>query len=79
MSGVLGIKVGMSQIYSPEGDRIPVTLVSTKDCSVVQLKTKEKEGYNAVQVGVGNKSLQKVSKALKKHFKKAKPKPTRFL
>ena len=79
MSGVLGIKVGMSQIYSPEGDRIPVTLVSTKDCSVVQLKTKEKEGYKAVQVGVGNKPLQKASKELKENFEKAKVKPTRFL
>lgn len=79
MSGILGIKVGMSQVFTPEGERVPVTLVNTAGCSIVQLKSKEKEGYEAVQVGIGKKSLQKVSKPLQKHFEKAQIKPTRWL
>lgn len=79
MSGILGIKVGMSQVFAPDGTRIPVTLVKTEGCVVVQVKTKEKEGYNAVQLGIGKKSSQKVNKAVLKHFEKGKIKPTRWL
>ena len=42
MSGILGIKVGMSQVFTPEGERVPVTLVNTGGCTLVQLKNKEK-------------------------------------
>lgn len=79
MSGILGIKIGMSQIFTPAGERVSVTLISTDGCVVVQNKSKEKEGYNAVQVGIGTKSISRVSKPLKKHFEKAKVKPTRWL
>lgn len=79
MSGILGVKVGMSQVFTPEGERIAVTLVSTEGCSVVQMKTAEKEGYNAIQIGVGKKSVHKINQPLRKHFEKAKLKPTRWL
>ena|SRR3989338_666103 len=79
MSGILGIKVGMSQVFTPEGERVPVTLVNTGGCTLVQLKNKEKDGYEAIQVGIGEKSIRKVSKPLQKHFEKAQIKPTRWL
>ena len=79
MSGVLGVKVGMSSIYRPDGKKIAVTLVSTEGCTVIQAKAKEKNGYTAIQLGVGTKSPRKVSKALKSHFEKAKVKPLRWL
>ncbi len=79
MSGILGVKVGMSQVFTPQGERVAVTLVSTDGCVVVQKKLKEKEGYNALQLGIGDKSERRVGKALKKHFEKAKTKPTRWL
>jgi len=79
MSGILGIKVGMSQLFTPEGERVPVTLVNTAGCTVVQLKNKEKDGYESLQVGIGEKSIRKVSKPLQKHFEKAQIKPTRWL
>ena len=79
MSGILGIKVGMTQVFTPQGERVPVTLVSTEGCVVVQTKTKEKEGVQSVQLGIGEKSVRDLSKSLKKHFEKAKVKPTRWL
>lgn len=79
MSGILGIKVGMSQVFTPQGERVPVTVVTTAGCTVVQLKNKEKDGYEALQVGIGEKSIRKVSKSLQKHFEKAQIKPTRWL
>src|SRR3989338_141104 len=79
MSCILGIKVGMSQVYTPGGECVAVTLVCTEGCVVVQSKTKEKDGYAAIQLGIGNKSLHRFGKAQKKHFDKAKIKPTRWL
>lgn len=79
MSGILGVKVGMSQVFTPEGERVPVTLVNTAGCTIVQLKSKEKDGYEAIQVGIGEKSIRKVNKPLQKHFEKAQTKPTRWL
>jgi len=79
MRGILGIKLGMSQVFTPQGDCLPVTLVSTAGCKVIQIKSKEKEGYAAVQLGIGQKSPRKVSKALLKHFEKAKTEPLRWL
>lgn len=79
MNGILGIKIGMSQIFTPKGERVPVTLVSTSNCVVTQVKTKEKDGYNAVQAGIGAKSIKKVSRSMQKSFEKLKMKPTRWL
>ena len=79
MSGILGTKVGMSQIFNEKGERVPVTLISTEGRIVVQKKTVDKDGYNAVQLGVGKKSAHKVSSVIRKHFEKANAKPTRWV
>ena len=65
---ILGKKIGMSQIFM-EDKIVPVTLIESGPVVVVQLKTKEKDGYNAAQVGFGEKKPGKLSKALKKHMK----------
>ena len=64
---ILATKLGMSQIYSEKGALVPVTLLSAPANTVIQVKTKEKDGYSAVQIGTGEK--KKLSKALKGHFK----------
>ena len=67
MTGLLGKKLGMSQVYNDKGDIIPVTVIEVGSNTVVQTKTKDKDGYEAVQVGIGAK--RKVSKPLKGHMK----------
>ncbi len=80
LNGLFGTKVGMTQFFSEEGDRIPVTVVKADPVTVVQKKTMEKDGYEAVQVGVEELSeakVRNVTKPLKGHFKEQKP--TRYL
>lgn len=67
---LLGRKYGMTQIFTPEGKAIPVTVVVAGPCYVCQVKTEETDGYSAVQLGFENKKLQRTSKPLKGHFKK---------
>lgn len=68
---ILGTKVGMTQIFTPEGRVIPVTVVTAGPCVVIQKKTVEHDGYNAVQVGYGNIREKLVNKPEKGHFSKA--------
>lgn len=68
---ILGKKLGMSQIFTADGKRIAVTVVEAGPCPVVQIKTKEKEGYDAVQVAFGEIKQQNVTKPLKGHYEKA--------
>jgi large subunit ribosomal protein L3 len=68
MIGLLGKKVGMSQIYSEKGDVIPTTILKVGPCFIVQKKTKENDGYEALQIGYGSKEI--VNKPLTGHFKK---------
>lgn len=70
IEGILGKKIGMTHIYSEEGAMVPVTVIKAGNF-VVQRKTREKEGYDAVQVGFGEKKESRVNKAMKGHFKKA--------
>ncbi len=67
---ILGKKVGMTQIFTEDGTVIPVTVVEAGPCVVVQKKTKERDGYNAVQVGFGTIKEKKVNKPIKGHFDK---------
>lgn len=67
MKFLLGIKLGMSQVFTDDGKVIPVTVIEAGPCVVSQIKTKDKDGYEAVQLGFGNK--KKISKPLKGHFK----------
>ncbi len=69
--GILGRKVGMTQIFDETGARIPVSVIDTSQCIITQIKTKEKEGYNSVQFGFGEKKAQNLTKAIKGHLKKA--------
>lgn len=71
MKFILGKKLGMSQIFDKEGRVIPVTLVEVLPCQITQVKTEEKDGYQAVQVGFGEIKEKKVKKPQKGHIKKA--------
>ena len=71
MKEILGKKLGMTQIFSPEGLIIPVTVVEAGPCSVLQRKTVEKDGYVAVQVGLDEKKESRANKPEKGHAKKA--------
>lgn len=77
--GLLGKKLGMSQIFDKDGKLIPVTFIQAGPCFVVQKKTKETDGYNAVQVGFGEKREKTTTKPLLGHFKKAGTAPLRFV
>lgn len=71
IEGILGKKIGMTHIYSEAGEQIPVTVIKAGECYVVQRKTTEKEGYDAVQIGFGEKKEHRVNKPMAGHFKKA--------
>jgi large subunit ribosomal protein L3 len=71
MTGLIGRKLGMTQVYNPEGNVIPVTVIETGPCVVVQKKQSATDGYNALQVGFGSKKAQRVNKPLKGHMAKA--------
>lgn len=76
---ILGRKLGMSQVFTPEGIVIPVTVVEAGPCAVVQVKTKAKEGYDAVQVAFGDIKEKNVTMPLMGHYGKAKATPKRHL
>ena len=71
MKAILGKKIGMTQIFTPEGVLIPVTVVAAGPCVVTQVKTIDTDGYNAVQVGFGDIKPVAVNKPAKGHFDKA--------
>jgi large subunit ribosomal protein L3 len=71
MTGLIGKKVGMTQFYNAEGNVIPVTVIQTGPCVVVQKKESTKDGYNALQVGFGSKKNQRVNKPAQGHMAKA--------
>ncbi|NLO20509.1 MAG: 50S ribosomal protein L3 [Syntrophomonadaceae bacterium] len=76
---ILGIKIGMSQIFDNDGKAIPVTVVEAGPCKVVQKKTQENDGYGAIQVGFGDVKENRVNKPAKGHFQKANLKPLRYI
>ena len=77
--GIIGKKMGMTQIFDENGQVVPVTFVEAGPCTVVQKKTVESDGYVAVQLGYGDISAKKVSKPAKGHFDKADVAPKRTL
>ncbi|MBX7052045.1 MAG: 50S ribosomal protein L3 [Flavobacteriales bacterium] len=79
MPGIIGKKVGMTSIYSAAGKMIPCTVIEAGPCVVTQIKTKEKDGYEAVQIGFQTKKEKHTTKAMMGHFKKASVAPQRFL
>ncbi|MFO7789509.1 MAG: 50S ribosomal protein L3 [Bacteroidota bacterium] len=77
MQGIIGKKVGMTSIYSVEGKNIPCTVIEAGPCVVTQVRTKETDGYEAVQLAFDEKKEKRTSNAMKNHFKKAKTTPKR--
>ena len=76
--GILGKKVGMTTIFQ-DGKAVPVTVIEAGPCFVTQIKSKENDGYNAIQVGFSPQKEKNVNKPSKGHFAKAGVKPTRYL
>lgn len=77
--GLIGKKVGMTQIFDEKGNVIPVTVVEAGPCTIVQKKTIENDGYEAVQVGFGDVKAQRVNKPQKGHFAKSDTAPKKTL
>ena len=79
MPGLIGKKVGMTSIYGASGENIPCTVLEVGPCVVTQVRTLEKDGYTAVQLGFGERSEKNISKAMLGHFKSAGVSPKRHL
>ena len=77
--GLIGRKIGMTQLFDENGKVIPVTVVEAGPCTVVQKKTIENDGYEAIQVGFGDVKVQRVNKPMAGHFKKADVAPKKVL
>lgn len=78
-AGLLGRKVGMTQIYQDDGTVVPVTVLECGPCTVLQLKTQETDGYTAVQLGFADKRRKSATAAERGHAKKAESEPKRFV
>ena len=77
--GIVGKKLGMTQLFDANGNVVPVTVIEAGPCAVVQKKTAENDGYEAVQVGFGDMKASKVTKPLKGHFAKGDVAPKKVL
>ncbi len=78
-TGLLAKKVGMTRLFGVDGSHIGVTVLQVEDCEVVAVRTAEKDGYTAVQLGVGRAKPKNVTKPMRGHFAKAKVEPKRML
>ena len=79
MKGILGRKIGMTQVFSKNGKLIPVTVIEVEPNTVTQVKTLEKDGYEAIQIATGAKKEKNTTKPMLGHLKKAGCEPKRFL
>lgn len=79
MSGIIGKKIGMTSIYDESGKNIPCTVIEAGPCVVTQVKNKENDGYDAIQLAFDDKKEKHTTKALKGHFAKAGVSPKRVL
>ncbi|MBN1871520.1 MAG: 50S ribosomal protein L3 [Candidatus Omnitrophica bacterium] len=79
MKGILGKKIGMTQLYTEDGVLIPVTIVEAGPCAVIQIKTESKDKYNAIKLGFDDIKEKRAVKAKKSIFKKAKSDVKRFI
>lgn len=79
MKGILGKKLGMTQLFGEDGRLSPVTVIEAGPCVVTQVKEEKEDGYSAIQIGYGDIKEKQVNKPLKGHFAKAKVSPTRYL
>lgn len=79
MPGIIGRKVGMTSVFSPDGQNVAVTVIEAGPCVVTQVKTQESDGYKAVQLAFGEKKEKNTPNAMVGHFKKANTTPKRKL
>ena len=78
-TGLIAINEGMTRVFGEDGSHIPVTILKVDDCQVVSVRTEEKDGYTAVQIGAGKAKVKNVSKAMRGHYAKAKVEPRKKL
>jgi large subunit ribosomal protein L3 len=78
-SGLVAKKVGMTRVFTPEGHHVPVTVLQVDGVQVVAQRTQEKDGYTAIQLGIGTRKAKRVNRALKGHYAKANVEPKRKL
>ncbi len=78
-TGLLAKKIGMTRLFDDKGTHVPVTVLQVEQCQVVAVKTQERDGYVALQVGVGKAKANRVTKPLRGHFAKAKVEPKKEL
>src|SRR5476649_148581 len=78
-TGLIAQKIGMTRIFTDEGNHVPVTVLKVDNCQVIDVRTPERDGYSAVQLGVGKAKVKNVSKAVRGHYAKAKVEPKRWV
>src|SRR3954449_12184575 len=78
-TGLIAQKIGMTRIFNDEGNHVPVTVLKVDNCQVVAVRTAEKDGYTAVQLGIGAAKVKNVTQPMRGHFAKAKVEPKRHL
>lgn len=76
-TGLIAQKVGMTRLFGDDGSHIPVTVLKVEECQVVDVRTLERDGYEAVQLGVGRAKVKNVTQPMRGHFAKAKVEPKR--
>lgn len=79
MSGLIGKKIGMTSFFDDSGENVPCTVIEAGPCVVTQIKSKEKDGYEAIQLAYGDKREDKTNKPSKGHFDKAKATPKKMM
>ena len=77
--GLLGRKVGMTQIYEPDGTAVPITVLECGPCTVLQVRTEDRDGYHAVQLGFDDKKRKSATQAERGHAKKVDAEPKRYV
>ena len=78
-SGVIARKLGMTRLFAEDGSHVPVTVLQLDQCQVVGVRTKDKDGYTAVQIGAGKAKVKNVTKPVRGHYAKAKVEPKKTL
>jgi large subunit ribosomal protein L3 len=78
-TGLIAQKMGMTRVFTEEGNHVPVTVLKVDNCQVVAVRTEETDGYTAVQLGVGQAKVKNVSQPMRGHYAKAKVEPKRKL
>jgi large subunit ribosomal protein L3 len=79
MSGLLGKKIGMTSIFDADGKNVPCTVIEAGPCTVTQVRTKDNDGYEAIQLAYEDKKEKHTTKAMKGHFDKAKTAPKKYM